>query len=498
MQIRQPINVVWLKRDLRLHDHQALYTAGQANLPVLLLYVFEPNLMQAPDYHMRHARFIWQSLVHMQAQLPGSCLWVTKAPIVEVFNWIWQQYEIRAIYSHQETGNAISFERDVTMATWCRQRQIRWLQYADRGVTRGQAARAHWNNRWFEYMQGEQQHPALAHLIWVRPTECPFVLHKFENLYGSISLDDKQMQPGGSGAGYSYLQSFLKERSSGYQRYISKPLEARRHCSRLSPYLAYGCLSLRQVVQAMHARMQEEPTLRRPLQFFSSRLVWHSHFIQKFETRCSLEFENTNAGFNHLRTQVKEHLVQAWHTGQTGVPLVDACMRCVIQTGYLNFRMRAMLVSFLTHHLWQPWQAGVHHLARQFLDYEPGIHYPQFQMQAGVTGINTIRLYNPVKQGMDHDADGRFIKQWVPELAEVPAPFIHEPWKLHPFEQKLYQLELGHTYPKPVIELEAAARYARQELWKAKASTTVKKYNKQILGTLTSRMQEEEEDAGMF
>lgn len=204
-----------------------------------------------------------------------------------------------------------------------------------------------------------------------------------------------------------------------------------------------------------------------------------------------METENINRGFNSIRTEVNEAWVHAWENGQTGIPLVDACMRCLIETGYLNFRMRSMLVSFLTHHLWQPWQAGAHHLARMFLDYEPGIHYPQLQMQAGTTGINTIRIYNPVKQAQEHDPEALFIKKWVPELQQVPVPLVFEPWKLTALEQKLLQTEQG-VYPPPIVNVQEAAAYARQQLWQHKKNALLKTENQRILQRHTHRSTEQE------
>ena len=186
-----------------------------------------------------------------------------------------------------------------------------------------------------------------------------------------------------------------------------------------------------------------------------------------------------------MKKKINPTQILAWQTGQTGFPLVDACMRCLNETGYLNFRMRAMVVSFFTHNLWQPWQECTQHLSQMFLDFEPGIHFPQLQMQAGETGINMLRIYNPIKNSIEHDPNGEFIKKWIPELVNVPVQFIHEPYKMTFLDQKFNNFEVGVDYPNPIVNMEKTRKYASDFLWAMKKNPTVKAEGLRILGMHT-------------
>ena len=191
-----------------------------------------------------------------------------------------------------------------------------------------------------------------------------------------------------------------------------------------------------------------------------------------------MEWESVNRGGLDVFFIEDAERIERWKTGQTGVPMVDACMRSLCQTGYLNFRMRAMLVSYATHVLRLPWKSISAHLAKQFLDFEPGIHYPQLQMQAGVTGINTVRIYNPVKQGQEQDPQGLFVAEWVPEVGHLPVPLRHSPWKATELELDALG---GLTYPTPMTDLEEAMRTARKALYQAKPRPEARQEAQRIL-----------------
>ncbi len=482
--VNSRVSVVWLKRDLRLTDHAPLAAAVRSGFPVLLLYVFEPMLQDDEHYDERHWRFVWQSLEDMNGQLADfdATVTIVYGECGDIFSRLASCVDIDAIYSHEEVGLASTFIRDRQIQQWCKQKGIAWYEYQHGAVQRGATDRKVWDKAWDTYMRAPLETPRLEGTQFCAvPEQCLPHYTAPE----SWQIKRKGMQTGGATLAWKTLDSFYEGRGKDYAFCISKPAQSRNHCSRLSPYLAWGNISVREVYQALLFNWSR-PGWRRALSAFSSRLHWHCHFIQKFESECEMEFRHVNAGYRDFPyrndDKVAEHL-KAWKEGRTGFPLVDACMRCLQATGYINFRMRAMLVSFLCHHLNIDWRLGVKHLAALFLDFEPGIHYPQFQMQAGVTGTNTIRIYNPTKQAQEHDPEGAFICRWLPELRGVPVPLLFEPWKLTPMEQQLYGITVAADgeYPLPVVELEQAAREARERLWGWRKRAEVKKENSRIL-----------------
>jgi deoxyribodipyrimidine photo-lyase len=458
------VTILWFKRDLRLFDHPALACAAAGEGAVLPLYIVEPGYWAQPDSSARQWRFTAECLEELAEGLAalGAPLQLHVGDAVEVLRGLAAAHGATRIISHQETGNGWTHARDRRVAGWARGAGIAWMELPQSGVVRRLAGREGWARAREAWMRK----PLLAPPEGLRavPGLAPGAIPEAREL--GLRFDPcPGRQRGGRARGLALMEDFLADRGQGTRRAMSPPPEGESACSRLSPYLALGALSAREVAQATAARRRE---LRGQgdgwpagLQGFSKRLAWRDHFMQTLEDAPVIEHRCLHSAYETLRPAKPDAArLAAWQKGETGLPFVDACMRALAETGWLDFHMRAMLVSVASYHLWLDWRASGAHLARLFTDYEPGIHWPQMQRLSGTTGMEAVRVPDPVKQGRGQDPAGAFTRRWLPELAQVPDAFLQEPW-LWPGAGRL----LGRAYPAPVVDLAQAGRAARDRAW---------------------------------
>src|SRR4051812_16827094 len=326
------VQIVWFKRDLRVADHAPLAEAAALG-PVLPLFVVEPGLWGQPDMSGRQFAFVGECLANMRERLAvlGQPLVVRHGAAEAVLEDLRQSLPVAALWSHEETGNAWTFGRDRRVRAWAAQHGIPWHERRQTGVVRRLASRDGWAHNWDQRMRSPR--------VWTpaRLTPVPGVDPGAIEAPGLAADLCPLRQAGGRSAARDTLRSFLTARGRPYRRSMSSPHDGARHCSRLSPHLAWGTLSMREVLQAAESRLRSlgpagDPEWHGSLVSFTGRLRWHCHFMQKLESELAVESRGFHPAYEGLRGHDPERLA-AWAEGRTGWPFVDACMRMLQATG---------------------------------------------------------------------------------------------------------------------------------------------------------------------
>lgn len=499
--------VWWIKRDIRVHDNAALRHIVDSDYRCLSLFVFEPSLGNAPETSPLHALALKDALSDLKENLlqRGGDLTIATGEVTDILTSLFKSTPFTGIVSHEETGSDITFQRDKAVARWAKANNVKWFEFPQNGVVRRLASRDErqqiiWNRIWDTPIQSAPRKivPFLPDLdVEMFSTDIPSdkalldwsganvaaldISDEIDLIHGRQCVNETTARHD--------LSDFLNERGIQYSGGISSPNRAFTSGSRLSAQLAWGTVSLRTCFHQTMDRMghlkgdktKDAIQWRKSLRGFQARLHWHDHFIQRLESAPSMEFTALNSAYENVQYlepgDEQRIRLRAWRRGQSGIPLMDACMRCLMTTGFLNFRMRAMLVTTACFGFQIHWRELLHPLAQVFADYEPGIHISQIQMQAGMVGINTLRVYSPHKQLLDQDPDAVFIKRWVPELREFSSAQI----------ASYESLSLG-DYPAPITDIKANAKVIKDQLYAIRQSEEGREAAKTTLKLHGSRL----------
>lgn len=480
----KPTAVIWVKRDARLTDNPCLVEADRLGLDALPFFCFEPSVLVANDSSDMHVQAQWQALKGLRQLLRqiGSDIVIAHGEVVEKLSKLYERIPFTHLFAHEEIGNDITFKRDRAVAKWCLEKGVQYREFPQSSVRRGGVNRDKLQQLWRSRIANVQPLP-IPRISQPEELRAMAAKTAFPKLAQFSS--NRLWQPVSEADAQATLTDFLTVRSKWYRGGISSPNTAFTAGSRLSVHLAWGTITARQIWHAVRSRLAEldpndpqSPRWKQSLNAFLSRLHWRDHFTQRLESEPELEFRSIHPAYRDARYENDDRLHLAWRDGFTGYPMVDAVMRCLAATGFVNFRMRAMVVSFACHVLHLDWRLIHPHLARVFRDYDPGIHLNQLQMQAGVIGWNAIRVYNPAKQLADWDGNCKFVKRWIPELKEQTA-------------EQILNGELLPTYPSQIVPFAERAKQMTDQLYAIRKSTEAKAMTKAVYLIHGSRKKEQ-------
>lgn len=446
--------VVWFRRDLRIYDHEPLFRAARRGA-VVPVFIFDNALLHHPETGAVRVAFMLDCLASLDADLQsrGGRLIIKMGDPAQVLPALVAATQADGIYAHTDCERIYGRVRDARLNQALHQQamKIRWFEPA--ASLPDLIPYPQYRQRWFRAMAAEQV-PAPTR-ITVPPDICTEPLPTLKAL--NHTADDKPLPKGGTAAARRLLANFLSEKSDRYYWQLSYP--SAEATTGLSPHIKFGAISVRECVQTVQRTPGHDNfRIKRSHQQLIARLRWGSGFTQRFRYLPQLELRSLYTVFDEDGWDFDEDLYQAWQTGHTGFPIVDAAARCLQATGgwqALNFRTRAIYSSFLSNLLGMDWRHGALHFMRHLIDGDCPIDHYQWAMQSGVTHCldkTWTRIYNPGQVAIDRcDPQGDFIHRWVPELAHLPSESLGSP-------------PPTKGYPAPILDYRQARQRRVQQL----------------------------------
>jgi deoxyribodipyrimidine photo-lyase len=455
---------VWHRADLRTPDNAALVaaaeSAGEAGT-VVPVFVVDPRYYGADGLACdARLRFLHECLLDLRRQYRdlGTDLLLLQGDPRERLRALLDGPVDEVHYNRHPTARHGRQVAD-TVREW-----PETVAHADDGIRYGPRdpdgtvrtdTREGWDTQAEAYFEADP-HPRPESLAG-HGVEGDTTVEAVEAEFG-VDPDKREVPEGGTVAGNERLSAFV-EGIQAYPGSVAPPAAAEDGCSRLSPYLAFGALSPRQV----YGRLQAAAPDCRGREMLVSRLYWNRHYHQKLADWPGWTTRSVNPVFRGLfRERHDPDLDRAWREGETGFPLVDAAMRALRQTGYINFRLRALVSTFYVYVLKQWWRRGADYMYEQLIDADAAINYTQWQSQCNLTGVHPVRVYDPAKQIREYDPDGEYIRRYVPELADLPDEHLPRPERAPESVQADCGVDVGTDYPYPVVEYDHEAAQARE------------------------------------
>lgn len=441
---------IWHRNDLRLRDNKAL-ALGMKDGNVHPFFIFDPRFYKSSKVSDKRIKFLHESLEELDEkyQSKGSRMTYYHGSVQDTIRDILGTVD--KLYVKSDVSSGYARERDMKLS---RLDDVEFIH--DDGVKRDQPTRENWRVQAEEYFKSEtfNEPSSINKPILNSKTS----IEDIEETYNTSSETGKRHR-GGCKTGYNQLDSFIEDIDE-YVGSISSPWKAEKNTSQLSPYIKFGCVSIRDAYQSA----KKDGDDGRAVEMFTSRLFWNQHFTQKLYDNPDIMRESINPVFRGINYGTHDDkMSERWKNGTTGFPLIDASMRSLKQTGWMNFRMRAMCSSFYTYILRCWWKKGADWFYKHLVDADPAINYYQWQMQSGLVGVHPLRIYNPMKQVRENDPEGKFIKKYVPELRDFPAKYLDNPKKAPIKVQEECGVDIGEDYPYPIVNYEQRRDEARDK-----------------------------------